>query len=85
MISDFIADLDIKENINIYYNVEFAKIVKFDSSYVYTYIDLNLYLVFNVAGVVNMVAAVWHGVALWVYAVVVAPLIYHISLTYKGI
>lgn len=34
---------------------------------------------------VNMVGAVWHAVAVWVYAFVVAPAIYHISLTYKGV
>ena len=34
---------------------------------------------------VNKVGAVWLAVAVWVYAFVVAPAIYHISLTYKGV
>ena len=85
MILHLIADLDIKENLLLYHSAEFAKPLEYGSTSVKTWVELNLYVFFNVAGVVNMVGAVWHAVAVWVYAVVVAPAIYHISLTYKGV
>lgn len=85
MIQHLIADVDIKEGLSKLYYIEFAEPFKYDYTYVNTWLELNMYVFFNVGGVVNMAAAVWYVVAVWIGAVVVAPAIYHISLTYKGV
>lgn len=84
MIDYFLADTEIKERLVEVFSqqITMSSMAEFNS--VYTYTTAALWVFFNVALAINMVTAVWHGVAVWVYAVVVAPVIYHISLTYKG-